>query len=66
MEQPQLLIYLAMVINGSCTRLFASGGLTVLAAPRLGNVRLRFHFLRRGTRGVGAGYGTPAIPLVTF
>ena len=40
-----------MIINGSSTKLFAGVGLAVLAVPRLGNVRLRLHFLRRGTRG---------------
>jgi hypothetical protein len=35
-----------MVINSSSTKLFAGVG---LAVPRLGNVRLRLHFLRRGT-----------------
>ena len=38
-----------MVNNGSSTKLFAGVG---LAVPRLGNVQLRFHFLRRGTSGV--------------
>ena len=45
-EQPQLYIYLAMVNNDSSTKLFAGVG---LAVPRLGNVRLRIHFLRCGT-----------------
>jgi hypothetical protein len=40
-----------MVINGSSTRLLEGVGLAVLAVPRLGNVRLRLHFLRRGTSG---------------
>jgi hypothetical protein len=35
-----------MVNNGSSTKIFAVVG---LAVPRLGNVRLRLHFLRRGT-----------------
>jgi hypothetical protein len=48
-EQPLLLISLGMVINGSSTKLFEGVGLVV---PRLGNVRLRLHFLRRGTISV--------------
>ncbi len=48
MEQPRLFISLGMVINGSSTKLFAGVGQGV---PPLGNVRLRLHFLRRGTSG---------------
>ena len=47
-KQPQLLISLDMVKIGNGTKLFAGVG---LAVPRLGNVRLRLHFLRRGTSG---------------
>ncbi len=43
------LIYLSMVFIGSSTERFAGVG---LAVPRLGNVRLRLHFLRRGTKMV--------------
>ncbi len=39
-----------MVIKGNSTKLFAG---VELAVPRLGNVRLRLHFLRRGTSGGG-------------
>ncbi len=38
-----------MVSNGIGTGLFAGGE---LAVRRLGNVRLRLHYLRRGTSGV--------------
>ena len=38
-----------MVINGSSTKL--SEGV-VLTVPRLENVRLHLHFLRRGTSGI--------------
>ncbi len=48
MEQPLILISLAMVINSGSTELFAGVG---LAVPRLDNARLRLHFLRRGTSG---------------
>ncbi len=37
-----------MVNNRSSIKLFAGVG---LAVPSLGNVRLRLHFLRRGTSG---------------
>ncbi len=42
-----------MKINGGSTKLFAGVELAVLAVPRLENVRLRLHFLRRGTSGGG-------------
>jgi hypothetical protein len=45
-----------MVNNGSTTKLFAGVG---LAVPRLGNVRLRLHFLRRGT-----SRATPLFPKI--
>jgi hypothetical protein len=41
-----LFIYLGMVKHGYSTGQFEGAG---LAVPRLGNVRLRLHFLRRGT-----------------
>jgi hypothetical protein len=47
-EQPLLCITLGMVYTGCSTKLFSGVG---LAVPRLGNVRLRLHFLRRGTSG---------------
>ena len=52
-----------MVNNGSSTKLFAGVG---LAVPRLGNVRLRLHFLRRGTSGgvaqIAAGLAMASTP----
>ena len=48
MEPPQLLISLDMVNNICSIKLFEGVG---LAVPRLGNVRQRLHFLRRGTIG---------------